>query len=103
MNTVFLLFPVAVTSAAAYLLGRRLFRLPRAGVALGVRRMLECLGISAVFLWLDVSIGSVIVIAVRTLTPHFVSVYVMADEILVPLALFQGLTFWWWFRAPRQT
>jgi type IV secretory pathway VirB3-like protein len=93
--------PVVITSVLAYVVGRRVLGLPRATLAHGLARALECLGITALFLVIDTIIGAVVIIAVRTLTPLFVPLYVMADQTLMPLALLQGLAFWWWFRGPR--
>ena len=102
MNELFLVVAVAITSAGAYIVGRRIFGLPRAGLPIGLLRMLECLGISAVFFVLDVLVGVVLVLGVRVLTRQFVSLYVMADAVLVPFALLQGLAFWWWRRTPPE-
>ena len=35
-------------------------------------------------------------IAIRTVTSHFVGLYVFSDAILLPLSLLQGLAFWSW-------
>ena len=102
MSNVILILPVVITSGVAYLLGRRVLGLPRTTLRLSLVHMLECLGISAVFFVLDTLIGSVVILALRELTPYFFALYVMADTTLIPLALFQGLAFWGWFRAPRQ-
>ena len=99
MKSALLLLPVVLVSLAAYVIGRRVVRLPRVALGVAVRRTLECLGASAVFFVLDLVIGSTIVLALRTFTPFFVPLYVMVDTTLIPLALFQGLAFWWWCHA----
>jgi len=38
---------------------------------------------------------------VRTLTSHFVGLYVFSDAILLPLSLVQGLAFWSWRERAR--
>lgn len=101
MKSALLLVPIVITSVVAYVVGCRVLGLPRAGLGAGVRRMLECLGASAVFFVLDLAIGSAIILTLRAFTLYFVPLYVMADATLVPLALVQGIAFWWWVRYDR--
>lgn len=102
MKSAFLLLPIVLTSLAAYVAGRRILGLDRGAVGTAALRMLECLGASAVFFVLDLVFGSVIVLAIRTLTPYFMPLYVMADTTLIPLALFQGVAFRWWMRLAQR-
>ena len=87
---------LAVTSLASYWLGRRALGLDRASLASALARALECLGASVIFLVANVLLGTLAALAVRTLTSHFVGLYVFSDAILLPLSLVQGLAFWSW-------
>ena len=101
MKSALLLLPVVLVSLAAYVVGARAVRLPRAALGIAVRRTLECLGAAAVFFVLDLVIGSTIILGLRAFTPYFMPLYIMVDTTLIPLALFQGLAFWWWMRCGR--
>jgi hypothetical protein len=87
---------LAVTSLASYWLGRKALGFDRVSLASVVGRALECLGASAIFLVANVLLGTLVTIAVRTLTSRFIGLYVFGDAILLPLSLLQGLAFWSW-------
>jgi hypothetical protein len=87
---------LAVTSAVAYLVGRRALGLPRGVLGVAVSRSLECIGLTVVFAILNTAAGILIVLASRGLTGRFVALYVVSDVVLLPLSLVQGLVFRWW-------
>jgi hypothetical protein len=87
---------LAVTSLASYGLGRKALGFDRVSLASVVGRALEYLGASAIFLVANVLLGTLVTIAVRTLTSRFIGLYVFGDAILLPLSLLQGLAFWSW-------
>ena len=96
MDRLLFFVSLAVTSLAGYWLGRRALGLERASLAAALRSVLESLGASVIFFVANVLLGTLAAIAVRTLTSHFVGLYVFSDAILLPLSLFQGLAFWSW-------
>ncbi len=96
MGEYLVLVLVVVTSCTAYLVGAAGFGLPRAGLWPAVGRVLECVGLSLVFLVANVLVGIVAILALRALTKTSVSVYLVADEALPVLSLLQGLTFAYW-------
>ena len=96
MGEYLVLVLVVVTSCTAYLVGAAGFGLPRAGLRPAVGRVLECVGLSLVFLVANVLVGIVAILALRALTKTSVSVYLVADEALPVLSLLQGLTFLYW-------
>ena len=96
MDRLLFLVSLAVTSLAGYWLGRRALGLERASLASALRSVLESLGASVIFFVANVLLGTLAAIAVRTLTSHFVGLYVFTDAILLPLSLLQGLAFWSW-------
>ena len=92
---------LAVTSLAGYWLGRRALGFGGASLASALASALECLGASVIFLVANVLLGTLAALAVRTLTSHFVGLYVFSDAILLPLSLVQGLAFWSWRERAR--
>lgn len=96
MEEVFILALVGVTSLGAYLIGAKGLKLPGHGIRRAIGKMLECIGITLVFLLVNVGLGMVMILATRVLTGGFVSMYRAADGTLLVLSLFQGLVFQWW-------
>jgi len=92
---------LAVTSLAGYWIGRRALGFGRVSLAAILASALECLGASVIFLVANVLLGTLAALAVRTLTSHFVGLYVFSDAILLPLSLVQGLAFWSWRERAR--
>ncbi|HVQ75628.1 MAG TPA: hypothetical protein VMT79_08830 [Candidatus Binatia bacterium] len=91
---------MVTTSAGAYAVATRRLRLRRADLPRALGAALECIGLAVVFLLLNAVIGVGVIIGVRALTGHFVSVYLMRDATMVLISGLQGLIFWcWWQRA----
>ena len=84
----------AITSALAWLVARRLLGWRPVGLA-AVGLALDCLGLTAVFFVLDLTVGLAALLALRALGV-VVSLYAMTDAMLLVLALFQGLVFSSW-------
>src|SRR5438105_387345 len=80
---------LALTSLAGYWLGRRALGFEHASLGSVLRNTLECLGASVIFLVANVLLGALVALAMRTLTNHFVGLYVFSDAILLPLSLLQ--------------
>jgi hypothetical protein len=91
-----LLLVAAVTSLAAGL-GLR-GRGARSGLRGAMLQTLELVGIATLFLLGNLALGLVIVLAVRTVSRHFVSVYLLNDSALVALSALQGAVFFCWRR-----
>jgi hypothetical protein len=104
MQELLLLALPAITSAGAYLLGRRRLGLsPRALVA-AIDKTLECLGLTVLFYGLNLGIGVLGILAARRFSGAFVSLYSVADVMLLVLSLLQALVFAWWRdrRPPKE-
>jgi hypothetical protein len=99
LDQVFLPLLIATTSVAAVVIGMSGFGLSRAGLRIGMQRALELIGASVVFFLLNLAVGLPIILAVRTLTSGFVSVYVLNDLMLVVLSAVQGIVFCCWRRS----
>ena len=93
---VLLLLVVVMTSLVAGWAVRRR-RLRRLADAMGLT--LELVGIATLFLIGNLALGLAIVLAIRSVTPIFVSVCVLNDTALVALSALQGAVFFCWRRG----
>src|SRR5438093_423515 len=96
MSQFFVLGLAVVTSALAYVLAVRVFGASPRTLAGAALEALELLGMSAVFLALNLAVGLFVVLGTRTLTPAFISVYLLNDDTLLAISLLQGLVFGAW-------
>jgi hypothetical protein len=91
-----LLLVVAMTSVAA---GWTVRRRARGRLVDAMRLTLELVGIATLFLLVNLALGLAIILAIRGMTPVFVSVYVLNDTALVALSALQGAVFFSWRRG----
>jgi len=96
VTTVFVLALVGLTSLMAYVAGVRRLGLRGAGVRAAAGRMLECFGLVLVFSGLNLAVGFLGVLCLRSLTGRFISLYLNTDVSLVILSLVQAVVFQWW-------
>jgi len=97
METLPILLFIALTSVGAYRLGVKRLGLRGSGIQAAIGKVLEGLGLTLVFLLVNVAIGATVILAVRALTPSFLSLYLAApDDSLLVLSLLQALTFQAW-------
>jgi hypothetical protein len=96
MQQVFVLALVGLTSLGAYLVGAKGLKLPGSGIRKAISKMLECLGVTFVFLGVNIAVGVIVILAARVVTGEFVSIYLASDGTLLVLSLIQGLAFQWW-------
>lgn len=105
MEQVFLPILIGCTSAAAYLVGAKGSRLSGSVLSRAVGRMLECVGLTTVFLVVNVTAGMAVILGARLLAWKFVSLYLVADPTILGFSLVQAITFQWWqelsTRSPR--
>jgi membrane protein implicated in regulation of membrane protease activity len=87
-----------MTSLGAYIVGTRVFALNRDKLVAAIMEMLECLGLTVVFLLINLAAGTALVLGLRTLTGRFISIYWLNDTSFVILSLVQALTFHCWRR-----
>lgn len=99
MDQVFLLLLTGTTSVAAVVFGVRCLGLSRARLSAGTQWALELLGASVVFFVLNLVVALPVILAVRALTSHFLSVYLLNDLMLVVLSTVQGIVFQCWRRS----
>ena len=100
MPEIFLLSLVGLSSAGAYVVGTKRFGLSARSLRAAGGKMLEAVGVVLIFGAVNMAIGIVLVLATRTLTPWFLSLYMADDITLWTFSLLQGLTFQWWRTPP---
>jgi hypothetical protein len=101
MRPVFILIIAGLTSAGIFVLGVTRLRLSRSGLWLAVGKTCECVGLTLVFLLLNLAVGVFAILAGRSLSGRFVSLYIVSDTTLLILALLQALTFQAWRDSSR--
>ena len=90
---------VALTSVAAYAVGRMILGLPARGVLSAWGEALEVIGATLVFLAVNTAAIVALALATRLLTRGFLSVYAVEDPMLLALSLIEALVFQLWRRA----
>ena len=99
MDQVFLLLLTATTSLAAIGVGVRGLGLSPARLRVGVQCALEVVGAAVAFFAINLTVGLSAILALRTFTNHFVSVYLLNDLVLFLLSAVQGIVFHCWRRS----
>ena len=100
MNEIFLFSLVVLSSAGACLLGAKRLGLSTRNLGAAGARLLETVGLIVIFAVVNTAIGVAVILATRTLTHWFLSLYMANDPTLWVLSLLQGLAFQGW-RATR--
>ena len=93
---------VFLTSAVAFTLGARWFRLSRSSLGTAGLKTLETVGAGTIFFGVNLVAGMMIIAAADALTGWFVSHYILGDVSLLGLSLLQGMVFAWWYSASGQ-
>jgi hypothetical protein len=101
MEAVFLLIITGLTSAGVFILGVRGLRLSRLGLGTVLGKVCECVGLTLLLCLVNLAVGVCSILAWRSLTGHFVSIYIASDTTLLLLSLLQALTLHAWLEGPR--
>src|SRR4030095_8232522 len=95
MDLIFPVILVVLSSAVAYHLAKR--RLTLRPFAETVRMLVDCIGVSVLFLAFNLVAGALTILLIRGLTPIFVSLYSLDNIVFPVLSGVQGLMFrFWW-------
>lgn len=101
MASSFILVLVGLTSLGMYWVGTKVWGFSAHGLRLAMGKVLESVGLTLLFLALNLAVGMLAILAGRFLTGGFVSLYLASDATLLVLAFLQGLTFQWWRELSR--
>ncbi len=102
MEPVFILMITGLTSVGMIIFGVKGLRLSRSGLGLVLGKLYECVGLTLVLFLLNLAVGMLAILAWRSLTGRFVSMYIASDTTVLILSLFQALTFQAWREGSRQ-
>jgi len=102
MEPVFILIITGLTSVGMFILGVRGLQLSKSGLGLVLDKVFESVGLALVLFLLNLAVGMCSVLAWRSLTGHFVSIYIASDTTLLILSLLQALTFQAWRESLHQ-
>jgi hypothetical protein len=102
MEPVFILMVTGLTSVGMFIFGVRGLRLSRPGLWPILGKVCECIGVTLVLFLLDLAVGMFAILAWRSLTGRFVSIYIAADTTVLILSLLQALTFQAWREVSHQ-
>jgi hypothetical protein len=102
MESVFVLAVAGLTSAAAYLLGSARLGYPTSGLWPALGKACECVGLTALFGVVNLAVAMSTILAIRSLSGHFVSLYIASDTTFLVLSWLQALTFQAWRGSSRQ-
>src|SRR5258708_35652514 len=91
MDESFLLLLVLLSSLVTYLVGAKRLGLSTQNLGRAGARMLETVGLIVIFAVVNTAIGVAPILATRTLTHSFVSLYMANHPTLLGLSLIQGL------------
>jgi hypothetical protein len=102
MESVFILVVVGLTSAGTYVLGITRLGFSKSELWLALGKACECVGLTLVFCVLNLAVATVAILALRSLSGQFVSLYIASDTTFFMLSLLQALTFQAWREGSRQ-
>jgi hypothetical protein len=98
LRAAYLLTLVALTSAGAYVVGRRRSGVRASGLRAALVRLLEWAGFWLMFYAANLALGFAAILVIRRITGTAVSLYVNTDATLATLSALQA-TAWQWWRA----
>ena len=102
MEPVFILVITGLTSVGMFIFGVRGLRLARPALWPVLGKVCECIGLTLLIFLLDLAVGMFAILAWRSLTGRFVSIYLASDTTVLILSLLQALTFQAWREVSRQ-
>jgi hypothetical protein len=102
MEALFILVVAGLTSAGACVFGVARLRFSKSELWLAFGKTCECLGLTLVFCVLNLAVATVAILAMRSLSGRFVSLYIASDTTFLMLSLLQALTFQAWREGSRQ-
>lgn len=96
MKAAYLLALAALTSSAAYVLGRRWSGWRAGALRPALGRVLEWVGFWAIFYAVNLATGFAAVLVIRKVTGTTVSLYINTDSTLATLSALQATAYQWW-------
>jgi hypothetical protein len=102
VESAFILAVAGLTSVGAYALGIARLGFSRSGLRLAFGKACECVGLTLVFGVLNLAVATFAILAIRSLSGRFVSLYMASDVTFLMLAWLQALSFQAWREGSRR-
>jgi ABC-type transport system involved in cytochrome bd biosynthesis fused ATPase/permease subunit len=102
MESVFILVVAGLTSAGVYVFGITRLGFSTSGLWLALGKACECVGLTLMFSVMNLAVAMVAILAMRSLSGRFVSLYIASDTTFLMLSWLQALTFQAWREGARQ-
>jgi hypothetical protein len=102
MESAFILVVVGLSSAGAYVLGTARCGFSTSGLWPALAKVCECVGLMLVFSVVNLAVAMFAILAMRSLSGRFVSVYIASDITFLMLSWLQALTFQAWREGSQQ-
>ena len=102
MESVFVLVVAGLTSVGAYVFGVAGLGLSTSRLWLALGKVCECVGLTLVFSVVNLAAATFAILAMRSLSGQFISLYIASDATFLILSWFQALTFKAWREGCRQ-
>ena len=96
MEPLTLLGLVALTSAGAFVIGRRRLALSPGRLGVAVGKAFETAGLVLFFLAFNIAVGGALILGLRAVTSSSLSLYVLTSDALLLLSALQALAFQHW-------
>jgi len=97
LENAFIYLVAAFTSVVIFFLAEKRLGMGTIFLSQAVREAVQCVGASIAFFIFNMSIGVVLIFAIRS-AGHFFPLYTLADTALVILSAIQGFIFHLWWR-----
>jgi hypothetical protein len=101
LDSVYILIVAGLTSVGAYILGITRLRFSGSRLQPALGKACEGVGLTLVFFVLNLGVGMLAILAVRSFIGRFVSLYIVSDIAFLVLSLLQALTFQAWREGSR--
>ena len=98
MEEVFPMLLVASTTVITYGISRRASLLRAMSLRAAIRGLIDFVGAFAMFFALNIAVGVIVILLIRTVTEVFVPLYGLSSLLLAVLSAAQGFVFHVWWR-----
>ena len=102
MESVFILIVTGLTSVAAYVFGSVALGLSTSRLWVAFGKVCEYVGVMLVFSAVNLAVAMCAILAMRSLSGRFISLYLASDTTFLILSWLQALTFQAWREGSRQ-
>jgi hypothetical protein len=98
LEPAFFLALVAVTTLISYAAARLVWAAPARSIGQAFRALIDWAGMFTIFFGSNAVLGAAVILLVRGVTPHFLSIYTLESVLLVIFSAAQAFVFQMWWR-----